>query len=92
MGRFFFPSLLSSIIAAVLQTGKMSEIKGFYETNKQHDRLFVVQGGYELLGLALSLGLGLAGGLILGLIIRGIRNTNPEDQFEDNRIFIVTEK
>lgn len=66
---FFFPSLIGGIYSAILFTS------GAYGPNNTADNVQVYtmdrsrfgQGGYQMIGVALSIGIGLAAGLLIGL-------------------------
>ena len=66
---FFFPSLIGGIYSAILvTTGAYGPThSGENLQAYAHDRTRFGQGGYQLIGIALSVGIGLASGLLIGL-------------------------
>ena len=94
VNRFLIPGLLSGIIAAVLhgvgQT-KITSADGIVYYAEVIDvslsRSYVGQGAFQLIGICLSIGIGLFGALIIGLIIRLLRFSYREEQFDDHVLF-----
>jgi hypothetical protein len=67
---FFIPALIGGIYSAILFTtssyGPNNTDVGSQAYNNNRSRFG--QGGYQLIGVALSIGIGLAAGLLIGLI------------------------
>lgn len=58
-------------------------------------RTGVVQGGYQILGLVLTLGVALVGGVIAGLVMRipFLKNIRePDEMFEDEPYWIIEDQ
>lgn len=51
------------------------------------DRTFVQQGGYQILGVLLTIGIALFTGALLGVLFKVINKQNYYQQFDDNAIF-----
>lgn len=91
LDNYVLPGLFSAIVAAILHaTGEGSYgdyVRNIGTNGKGESRSFVGQGGYEIIGLLLSSGIGIFAGVVLGLLMLGANSFVREDEFTDDKIY-----
>ena len=82
------PSLIGAIassIAALTSVGQTFNLNNSIEGNRFNNRSNYSQGGFQFLGWLISMGIGLGGGILTGLLLRIWRFSGiPEDTFGDH--------
>lgn len=78
----FFAGVMSAILYAINQ-GSLTN----YSVRSHPDRSVSGQAGFQLIGIALSAGIGLSAGIIIGLIYKITNRHSYSQQFNDNAIF-----
>ena len=87
ISRFIIPGFISGVISAILHAIDQGS-DGNYVRYIGWERSVVGQGAMQLLGIALSIGIGIFAGLIVGLLFKCVgRGANYHIQFNDNFIY-----
>lgn len=95
--HFLLPSLFAAIFSAVLQgigqtaaSYTVGANTSAYGALKQSGRSETVQGGYQMAGWCISVGIGAVGGLVIGLIYKLVNSNfqNSEDFFNDGTFYV----
>lgn len=92
INRFLIPSFIGSCLSAILQGVNESEIPGVYLQNSNPDRGAAANGGFQILGLLLTIGFGLITSILVGFSYRLFNNHDRSQQFNDNNVFQVEMK
>lgn len=82
INRFFIPGLFGAIVSGVIQATSDS-VNGSHPLNRLSSRTAIQQGGWQILGILITIGIALLAGLIIGLLYKIINRFGPEDQFND---------
>ena len=85
--RFLLPGIVSCILSAVLH-GVGDWSNGSYGNYLLDGRSTIGQGAFQLVGLALSAGIGILAGAIIGALYRLINNHETDDQFNDSAVYV----
>lgn len=88
IGSFLVPGIIAGIFSAVFQAG-LNTNDGNYNPDQRTHRTRFAQGGMQIAGLALAIGLGIFTGLISGVFMGCFNKRDAEDQFTD--VCIVNE-
>ena len=80
--RYLIPGILSGILSAILY-GINQGNDGNYVLHFPSDRTNIQQGGYQMVGVCLSLAIGIFAGIIIGVIFKVCNHHKFEDQFRD---------
>jgi hypothetical protein len=73
LNRFLIPAFIASIVSAVIQACGISA-NGAFEINQLPGRTKSQQGGWQIIGLLITIGIALIAGLIIGIIYKIINN------------------
>jgi hypothetical protein len=92
---FMIPGVLASIISAVVQATNPPSIIFFtssttqiiYETNRSGERNNIQQGGFQIVGMLISIGIAIVAGISSGIFMRIFNKNQPENQFIDESYF-----
>jgi hypothetical protein len=76
VNRFLIPAFIASIVSAVVQACA-------HPGRKLDARTAIMQGGWQIVGLLISAGIAIIGGLIIGIIYKILSWNTMEDQFND---------
>ena len=91
INMYLLPGLFSAVLSAILH-GINQGTTGSFILRRHPDRTFVQQGGFQIIGLLLSLAIGIFAGAVVGLLMRVINKHSYEQQFNDNAIFSLDRK
>lgn len=80
--RFLIPAVTSTFVSAIVQ-GVGQTVNGSHNVNRMGTRTAVQQGGWQIIGLLITLGTALLAGLIIGLLYKVINKNTHGDQFND---------
>lgn len=84
--RYIIPGFFGGVLSAILYAINQGN-SGNYTLRFPSDRTNIQQGGYQMVGVALSLAIGIFAGIILGVVFKIINHHKFEDQFRDAEIF-----
>ena len=76
----FIPSIATGILSAIIQTSGASSINS-YKSNVNSSITNFQAGGIQMAGLGISIGLGIGGGILLGIIYRLLGYFNDKDNY-----------
>jgi hypothetical protein len=92
--HFLFPSFLAAIFSAILSGIGDSAIyfkansKIFSQAeNKLSSRSAESQGGFQIIAFLISIGIGIAAGIIIGLIYKALNDRTSENMFNDEDLY-----
>lgn len=86
--RFLLPGVFAGLLAAILH-GVGEYINGGYDSPYTHEgRSKTGQGAFQLLGIVLPALLGVACGVIVGVIYRFVNNFYSHNQFNYKAVFL----
>ena len=84
--NYILPGFLSGVLSAILHAIGQGTFGNFVR-EIHPDRTYVGQGAYQLIGILLSIGIGLFAGVVLGFLFICINNFRREDYFNDGMIY-----
>ena len=91
LDHYVLPGFLAGCLGAILHAVGEGTF-GNFTREIGHQRSYVGQGAFQLIGIALSIGIGLLAGVILGLISMCLNRNNMDEQFNDNAIYKTDKK
>ena len=81
--RFLLPAILSTIVSAIIQaTG--SSANGDYIANLLPGRTPIMQGGWQIVGMLITIATAVIAGVLIGVAYKAINNHETYHQFNDN--------
>lgn len=86
LDRFIIPGFLSGVLSAILHAIGQGTF-GNFQRKIHPDRSYIGQGAFQLIGILLSIGIGLFAGLILFLVGMCINKMSRDDHFNDALIY-----
>lgn len=88
---YLLPGIFSAVLSAILH-GINQGTQESYIMRKDPSRTFVQQGGFQIIGLLLSVAVGIFAGALIGLLFRLINKHSYDQQFNDNAIYSLDRK
>lgn len=88
---YLLPGLFSAFLSAILH-GINQGTQGSYIMRRDPSRTFIQQGGFQIIGLLLSIAVGIFAGAVIGLLFRLINKHSYDQQFNDNAIYSLDRK
>ncbi len=82
INRFLIPAVVSSIVSAIVQASDVS-VNGSHSANRLSGRTAVQQGGWQIVGILITLATAGIAGAIIGILIKLINKNQDIDQFND---------
>lgn len=82
ISRFLIPAVLSCIVSAVVQACDVS-VNGSHTSNRLSGRTAIQQGGWQIVGMLITIATAGLAGLIVGILIKLINKNTTDDQFND---------
>ncbi len=76
--NFLIPGIFASIFSAILQGIGETFISGKFTKNTDPNRTFVEQGGFQIIGVLIAIGLGAGAGIIIGLIYKFVGSISEQ--------------
>ncbi len=86
INRFFIPAILSTIVSAIVQACAVSQ-NGDHTLNILTNRTSIQQGGWQIVGLVITLATAGLAGIIIGVAYKVLNNNRSEDQFNDQTTY-----
>jgi hypothetical protein len=86
VGRYIIPGLFCGVLSAILSAVNQGNDDNFV-LNRLADRNHMGQGGYQMVGLALSTAFGIGVGLLLGLLFKLVNRNTAREQFNDGELY-----
>lgn len=83
--RFFIPSIFAVLLGAILHGVGEYQNGGYSLDYKHPDRSVSGQGGFQLIALPLTIGIGALAAAIVGFIFRAVNSFEYRDQYNDKR-------
>ena len=83
---YLIPGVFSGIISGIMHGINQGTLEN-YVMRRDPTRTFVQQGGYQILGILLTVGIALFTGALLGGLFKVINKQNYYQQFDDNAMF-----
>ena len=83
---YLIPAVFSGIISGIMHGINQGTLEN-YVMRRDPTRTFVQQGGYQILGILLTVGIALFTGALLGGLFKVINKQNYYQQFDDNAMF-----
>ena len=83
---YLIPGVFSVIISGIMHGINQGTLEN-YVMRRDPTRTFVQQGGYQILGILLTVGIALFTGALLGGLFKVINKQNYYQQFDDNAMF-----
>ena len=88
---YFIPGFFAGVFSAILQAINQGTLDN-YTQRRDQTRTFVQQGGFQIIGILLTLAIGVFAGALIGLLFKAINKHNYSQQFNDNAIFSLDRK
>lgn len=82
INRFLIPAFISSIVSAIVQASDVSA-NGSHTANRLSGRTPIQQGGWQIVGILITLATAIIAGAIIGALVKLINNNREIDQFND---------
>ncbi len=84
--NYVLPGFLSGVLSAILHAIGQGTF-GNYVRHIADSRSYIGQGAFQLIGILLSIGIGLFAGILLGLMFLCMNKFNRDDVFNDAAIY-----
>jgi hypothetical protein len=82
VNRFLIPSIIAVIVSAIIQACKNSQ-NGAFGLNRLSGRTAIMQGGWQIVGMLITIATSLIAGFIIGILYLVLSWNTSDDQFND---------